>query len=252
MKNNSRSQLGVNKPPTGQVDAGRVASLIHAKVKAMIKPKVNLLDIERLISELVRQARMKPAFFGFNNYPATSCLSVNSAVVHGIPYNYCLKEGDIVSVDFGVSSDGWIVDTARSYAVGRVLPEVKKLLDTTESSLELAIQLARPGNTVGDIGHVVQTKVEGEGFYVIRELTGHGVGKQLQMHPQIPNYGRKGAGTVLKVGMSIAIEPITALKPVSVAIADDNWTVQASEGVVSAHFEDTVFISLDGPIVLTA
>jgi len=239
-------------PNPDQVAAGQVAAAIHAAVGRMIQPGLNLLTIERAIADQIRQSGTKPAFLGYKGYPAVSCLSVNSVVVHGIPVDYELQEGDVISVDLGVSKNGWIVDTAVTHAVGKISAEVAQLLQVTKKALDEAVPLARLGGHVGDIGAEVQSIVEKSGFFVVRELTGHGVGKELQMPPSIPNFGQSGRGAMIKEGMVLAIEPITALRPVAVDVGADNWTITARPDVICAHFEHTVFVGKNGPVILTA
>lgn len=231
--------------------AGKIAAETHREVAALAVVGVNLLEIEKKVKELIAASGSKPAFLGYKGYPSASCLSVNSAVVHAIPQNYVLKSGDVLSVDLGVEKNGWIVDTARSYAIGTVPPRVTELLSVTKKSLDEAIKVARVGNTTGDIGHVVQTIVEKAGFHIIRDLTGHGVGKELQMPPSIPNYGKPGTGVKLKEGMILALEPITAIEPVRLTIENNNWTIRAHPDVICAHFEHTIVITKNGPVILT-
>jgi methionyl aminopeptidase len=231
--------------------AGRVAWNFFEDLKKMMKPGLNLLEIEAFARESISQSGMKPAFLGYKGYPAVTCLSVNSAIVHGIPYDYALQDGDVVAVDIGVSNDGYLVDTARTYGVGTIGKEARQLLEVTSHALDQAIEVCRASARVGDIGAVVEKCVKDAGFAIIEELTGHGVGKTLQEEPSIPNHGRPGTGATLKEGMVVAIEPITALKPVRVVILGDGWTIAAREDVLSAHFEHTIALTAEGPVVLT-
>lgn len=233
------------------VDAGKTASLIHQTVAKMVAPGVNLLVIEEKIKKMISSAQMRPAFFGYRGYPAASCLSVNSAVVHAIPRDYLLQAGDILSVDLGVENNGWIVDTAWTHAVGDISAETAKLLEVTRNALSEGIKMAKIGNNIGDIGEAIQKTVEAAGFHIIKELTGHGVGKKLQLPPNVPNYGRSGQGPLIKEGMILALEPITALRPVKIVVESDNWTIRAVPDVICAHFEHTIFISKNGPVTLT-
>lgn len=239
------------KPTSDLLSAGKLAGIIHREIGELIAPGLNLLKIEELIRERISSAGMKPAFLGYNGYPAVSCLSVNSVVVHGIPYDYALKSGDIISVDLGVEKNGWIVDTAITHPVGIVTEPIQRLLQITKQALDEALLLAKPGNHIGDIGAKVQSIIESAGFYIIKELTGHGVGSKLQMPPNIPNFGRTGHGPVIKEGVILAIEPITALQPVKVTVESDNWTIKAYPDVASAHFEHTIYVTSSGPIILT-
>lgn len=233
------------------IEAGRIASRIHREIVVLVKPGVNLLAIEKRINELIKLSGAKAAFLGYKGYPAASCLSINSAVVHAVPRNYLLRDGDVLTIDLGVEKNGWIVDTAWSHAVGQAPLKVAQLLRTTKKALFEAIKVARIGNRTGDIGQTVQKIVEKSGFFIIRDLTGHGVGKKLQMPPSIPNFGRAGTGTPLKEGMILAIEPITALEKVSLTLESDHWTIRAQPDVICAHFEHTIAVTKNGPLVLT-
>ncbi|QQG50119.1 MAG: type I methionyl aminopeptidase [Candidatus Berkelbacteria bacterium] len=235
-----------------QQQAGLVAYDFFEELNSFIKPGRNLLEIEVLANKRIKEAGFKPAFLGYKGYPATTCLSVNSAIVHGIPYDYELDDGDVVAVDIGINNDGMLVDTARTYGVGKITTTNQRLIDTTRIALEEAVKLCRPGHTTGDIGACVQGIVEKAGFAVIEELTGHGVGTTLQEAPTVPNYGRPGQGVALQAGMVIAVEPITAIRDVKVVILADGWTVAAKEDVVTAHFEHTILITEDEPVVLSA
>lgn len=232
--------------------AGKLAAAIHREVAKKIKPGLNLLEIEQYVDERIRKSGMLPAFYGYKGYKYATCLSVNEEIVHGLPHDYTLAAGDIISVDLGVSCNGWMVDTARTHAVGKITPKLQQLLASTNQALSVAINEAKVGNTVGDIGAVVEKTVKDAGFFVVKELTGHGVGKTLQEPPTVPNFGRKGSGTQLKVGMVIAIEPITSVDQTDIAVLSDGWTIIARNGSPCAHFEDTVLITEDGPVVLTA
>ncbi len=230
---------------------GNVAKLAHAAVKAAIKPGVTALELDKIAHELIINAEMLPAFLGYKNYPATTCISVNDEIVHGIPTDRMLEEGDIVSVDLGVELDGCIVDTARTHPVGEISGELSRLLKVTDNALQQAVAAAKTGGRVGDIGAVAEKVVKQGGFHVVRDLTGHGVGKTLQEPPSIPNFGQPGTGALLKAGMVLAIEPITSLKPTNIAVLSDNWTIVATAHCPCAHFEDTIYMAADGPVVLT-
>lgn len=235
-----------------QQAAGQVATDFFDELATFIKPGVNLLEIEKLARQRIEQAGMKPAFLGYNGYPAVTCLSVNSAVVHGLPHDYRLENGDVITVDIGINNAGYLVDTARTYGVGKISPPSQRLIEVTQRALNEALILCSVGQTSGDIGHRIEHIVTKAGFSIIKELTGHGVGKTLQEPPSMPNFGRPGSGQRLKAGMVVAIEPITALRPVRVAILDDGWTIIADPDVVTAHFEHTVAITDGMPIVLTS
>jgi methionyl aminopeptidase len=212
---------------------------------------LNLLDIEQFVDRRIRENGMTPAFYGYKGYQYATCLSVNDEIVHGLPRDYNLASGDIISVDLGVNCNGWMVDTARTYAVGEVKPQLQKLLTTAKQALSIAVGKAKVGNAVGDIGAAIEKTVTDAGFFIVKDLTGHGVGRKLQEPPTVPNYGREGSGPSLKPGMVIAIEPIISLDPTEIVLKPDGWTITADNGTLSAHFEDTVLITEKGPVVLT-
>ena len=232
-------------------EAGSVAARLHTEIGRMIKPGVNLLEIEELAVNRIKEAGMKPAFQGYKGYRYATCLSVNEEIVHGLPHDYTLETGDIISVDLGVKKDGMMVDTARTHAVGKISHTLSNLLAVTQTALHEALPLCRAGNTTGDIGAIIEKTVKEGSCAVIPELTGHGVGKTLQEPPSIPNHGRPGTGTTLKEGMVLAIEPITCLEKTDIAILADGWTIIARNGLPCAHFEDTVVITDGTPLVLT-
>lgn len=231
--------------------AGKVAAAIHQQISQAVKPGVNVLDLEKIAAEMINKANMQPAFKGFKGYPAVTCISINDQIVHGIPTDRIIEDGDVVSVDLGVASDGWIVDTARTHIAGQPSQVAKNLVATAEKALSAAIELCCEGQTVGDIGHAIETIVQAAGFHVVEDLTGHGVGQTLQEPPTIPNYGRPGKGQALKNGMVLAIEPIITTVSTQIGIAADGWTIIATDDCLSAHAEDTIIISPDGPIILT-
>lgn len=236
---------------TSLVEAGKIAVAAHAEARRLSEPGVNLLEIEENVRKLIEKAGAVPAFLGYKGYPAATCLSVNEEIVHGIPHDYILEAGDVLAVDLGVSVDGWIVDTARTHAVGTVNASVAHLLNVTAEALNRAITVCRPGHTTGDIGAIVESTAKKGGVAVVRELTGHGVGRTLQEEPSIPNYGRNGTGKSLQSGMVIAVEPITTIKNTDIAVLSDGWTIIARNGSVAAHFEDTIVVTDGDPIVLT-
>ena len=231
-------------------EAGIVAQNIHIEVEKLIKTGTNLLDIENLISKIILDAGMKPSFKGFHSYPSASCLSVNEVIVHGIPYNYVLEENDIISIDFGVTNNSWIVDTARTFSVGNNLIN-KNLINTVEEALKAAIETSLPGKKTGDIGDSISQVVKKHGFYVVRDLMGHGVGKTLQEPPQIPNFGRPSTGQIIKEGMVLAIEPIITQEKCEIRVKSDNWGIISKPTSLAAHTEDTIYISKNGPVILT-
>lgn len=210
-------------------------------------------DLDDYARAYMKRAGAKPAFLGYGKppYPAAICISVNDQVVHGIPSEVPFQDGDIISIDAGLVLHGLFVDAARTVGVGRVFPEHQTLMDVTKKALEIGIAHARVGNRTGDIGYAVQQYVESHGFEVVRDLVGHGVGYELHEDPQVPNFGTKGAGTLLTEGMVIAIEPMVTMHSPQVATAPDKWSIVAVSGKPAAHEEDTIAITKNGPRILT-
>ena len=232
--------------------AGKVTATILNEMCAMAKPGMSTYDIDKFAESRCKDFKAIPAFKGYQGFPATVCISVNDEVVHGIPSKKrILKDGDIVGFDFGVHIDGWYGDSARTVAIGNVKPEVQQLLDVTRRSLELGIEQAREGNRIFDIGFAVQNYVEGFGYGVVREFVGHGIGRALHEEPQIPNYGPKGKGLQLKLGMVLAIEPMINAGSPEVKVLGDGWTAVTKDHSLSAHFEHTIAITPNGPEILT-
>lgn len=227
-----------------------VADVLGA-LKAMVLPGVTTLDLDAVAESLVRDGGAEPAFKGYRGYPATVCASVNEEVVHGIPSKRPLKAGDIVSLDVGVLLDGFYGDSALTVPVGEISVAAAKLLSVTEQSLERAISAVRAGARVSDLGHAVQNYVEPNGYSVVREFVGHGIGTKLHEEPQIPNYGQPGQGPRLAEGMVLAIEPMVNIGSATVKILKDGWTAVTSDGNLSAHFEHTVAVTAEGAEVLT-
>lgn len=222
------------------------------KLGEAIKPGVSTGDLDSIAHEQCEAWGVIPAFLGLYGFPKCVCISVNEEVVHGIPADSrLLKEGDIVSCDFGILTGDWYGDSARTWAVGAVSEEAQRLMDVTRESLDLAISQCRPGNRVGDIGHAVQSHVESQGFSIVRDYVGHGIGRKLHEDPQVPNYGRPGRGSRLRAGMVLAIEPMVCVGSHEVETLSDGWTVVTRDRKLSAHFEDTIAITDDGPVVLT-
>jgi methionyl aminopeptidase len=234
--------------------SGRIVRQVLDELSAMVAPGISTMDLERAAETKVRELGAKPAFKGYYDYPCVLCTSVNGEIVHGIPSERrTLKQGDIVSIDCGVVLDGYYSDAAVTVPVGNhVNPEVAKLLEITKKSLERAIQTARIGNTIGDVGAVVQELVEANGFSVVREFVGHGIGTRLHEDPQVPNYGTRGQGTRLREGMVLAIEPMVNAGKPGARVLQDRWTAVTEDGSFSAHFEHCVAITANGPQVLTA
>jgi methionyl aminopeptidase len=232
--------------------AGRIVSLILDELAEMVKPGVTTKELDRFSESRCKDLKVKPAFKGYQDFPACLCVSVNHEVVHGIPSaKRVLKEGDIVGLDFGVISDGWFGDSARTFAVGKTTPEAQKLIDATRDSLHKGIEQCVVGNRLFDIGHAIQNHVEPLGFSVVREFVGHGIGRALHEEPQVPNYGPKGKGIPLKAGMVLAIEPMINMGKPEVKVLSDGWTAVTVDQKLSAHFEHTVAITPNGPEILT-
>jgi methionyl aminopeptidase len=222
-----------------------------AEVAKSVKPGVTTKVLDKIAEEFIRDNGASPAFKGYNGFPASLCISPNDQVVHGIPGSYELKDGDIVSVDCGVMKNGWFGDSAYTFAVGDVKPQVLELLRVTKESLYKGIEMAIAGKTTGDIGYAVQQHAEKHGYSVVRELVGHGVGKHLHEAPEVPNYGSRGSGKKLQEGLVIAIEPMINLGKKAVKQHDDGWTISTSDRMPSAHFEHTVAVKAGKADVLS-
>jgi methionyl aminopeptidase len=233
--------------------SGQILRQVHEAVRAAVKPGATTMDLERVAEEKIRDLGAKPAFKGYYDYPCVLCTSVNNEIIHGIPSEKrVLKEGDIVSIDCGVVLDGYYSDAAVTIPVGHTLaPELKKLIDVTEMSLKKAIDEVRLGKTLGDIGAAVQEYVESNGFSVVRDFVGHGIGTRMHEDPQVPNFGVRGHGTRLREGMVLAIEPMVNMGKPGARVLDDKWTAVTEDGSYSAHFEHTVAVTRNGPLVLT-
>ena len=212
---------------------------------------VSLLELDTLAEEFIRSRGARPAFKGYMGFPATLCISVDDEVVHGIPSNNKLSEGQIVGIDCGAEKNGYYGDSARTFAIGNISDNNRDLMLTTEKALALGIEQAKPGNYVSDIGHAIQSFVEPKGFSIVRELVGHGIGTQLHEDPQIPNYGVPGMGDELKEGMCLAIEPMINCGRKEVYTAEDGWTIKTKDGYNSAHFEHTIVIRKNGAKILS-
>ena len=238
-----------------QVDKMRAANTVVARVldelREMIAPGVTPQQLDTLAETRVREAGAIPAFKGYHGYPATLCVSINDAVVHGIPSALPLQEGDIVSLDMGVVRDGYYGDAALTVGVGAISEQAQDLLAVTREALERAIDCMQVGARVSDLGHAVQSHVESRGFSVVREFVGHGIGTKLHEEPQVPNYGKPGRGPYLKAGMVLAVEPMVNAGQPAVRVLEDGWTAVTVDGSLSAHFEHSVAVSQDGPIVLS-
>lgn len=233
--------------------SGRIVREVLNAVSAIVAPGVTTMDLERVAEKKIEESGAKPAFKGYYDYPCVLCTSVNSEVVHGIPSEKrTLKAGDIVSIDCGVVLDGYYGDAALTVSVGsEVDPKVSKLLSVTRDALYRGIEKARVGNSIGDVGAAVQQHVEANGFSVVREFVGHGIGTRLHEEPQIPNYGDPGRGPRLREGMVLAIEPMVNAGKAGVRVLEDKWTAVTEDGSYSAHFEHCVAVTKDGPVILT-
>lgn len=232
--------------------SGHIVREVLEMLRAMVKPGISTMDLERAAEQKIREAGARPAFKGYHDYPCVLCTSVNQEIVHGIPSpRRTLRAGDIVSIDCGVVLDGYFGDAAITVPVGEVASEVGRLLQVTERSLYDGIEKARIGNTVGDVGAAVQATVEANGFSVVRDFVGHGIGRNLHEDPQVPNYGAPGSGPRLREGMVLAIEPMVNAGKAGAKVLDDHWTAVTVDGSPSAHFEHCVAITHDGPVILT-
>ena len=222
-----------------------------AEVGKHIRPGITTGELNRIAEEFIRANGAEPAFLGYQGYPASACISVNEQVVHGIPGDRVICEGDIVSVDLGTFLKGFVGDSAYTFAVGEVSAEARQLLEVTKEALYKGTAQAKVGNRVGDISAAVQEYAESFGYGVVRELVGHGLGRKMHESPEVPNFGARGRGPLLKEGMVICIEPMINQKGDDVKVLNDGWTVVTKNGSLSAHFEHTIAITPDGPVILT-
>lgn len=233
------------------IESADILGRAHGEVAKLIKPGINTLKLDKLAEEFIRDNGGVPSFKNYNGFPFTLCVSPNEQVVHGFANERELRDGDVLSIDCGVLYKGFHSDSAYTYAVGEVKEDVKQLLKVTKESLYKGIEKAVVGNRTGDIGFAVQHFVEDYGYSVVRELVGHGVGKDLHEAPEVPNYGKRGRGTKLKEGMVIAIEPMINLGKKEVVQESDGWTIRTKDRAPSAHFEHTIAVTQEGPKVLT-
>lgn len=232
--------------------AGRIVALAHQEVSNHIKPGVSTYELDQIIEQVIRTNGATPSFKGYGGFPASACTSINEQVVHGIPDQaILLQDGDIISIDIGANYKGYHGDSAWTYAVGNVAPDILQLMKVTEESLFKGLEQATAGNRVSDISHAVQTHAEAFGYGVVREFVGHGVGKQLHEDPQIPNFGLPHKGPKLRAGMTLAIEPMINLGVRQVRVLDDNWTAVTVDNQPSAHYEHTIVVTTGKPIILT-
>ncbi|HWA39984.1 MAG TPA: type I methionyl aminopeptidase [Gemmatimonadales bacterium] len=233
--------------------AGRIVFGVLDELKQHVRPGISTWDLDKIAEEYIRAHGAIPSFKGLYGFPATICASISEEIVHGIPSRKrVLADGNVFTADVGAMLDGLHADSAYTYPVGEVSPEATRLLKVTEESLYAGIKEARAGNHIGDIGHAVQSVAEGAGFGVVRELVGHGIGRTFHEEPQVPNYGKPKRGPLLKVGMTIAIEPMITAGDPATRTLDDKWTVVTLDGSLSAHFEHTIAVTEKGPEILTA
>ncbi|HOB29117.1 MAG: type I methionyl aminopeptidase [Dethiobacteria bacterium] len=232
-------------------DAGKVAASVLQELESAIQPGITTAELDKLAEKLIRRAGGEPAFLGYQGFPASICTSINSEVVHGIPGLHRLKEGDIISIDLGVLLKGYYSDTAVTFGVGKISPLAGRLIDVTRQSLEEGISAMRSGGYLSDISHAIQKYVEANGFSIVYSYTGHGIGTSMHEEPSVPNFGPPGRGPKLQPGMVLAIEPMVNAGSAEVEVRDDGWTVLTKDRSLSAHFEHSVALAKDGPVILT-
>ncbi len=231
--------------------AGDLVAETIAVVGEHVQPGITTGELDRIADTFIREHGGIPTSKNYRGFPAATCISPNAMVVHGIPGEHRVDEGDLISVDVGITLDGLIADSAYTFAVGEIAPDAQRLLDVCQEARDAGIAQARPGNHVGDISHAVQVVVEGAGFSVVRSLVGHGVGRSYHEEPQVPNFGEPGRGALLQAGMTLAIEPMITAGGPDVYLHDDGWSISTQDGSLAAHFEHTVAILEDGPRILT-
>jgi methionyl aminopeptidase len=232
-------------------EANQIVARVLRHLGSLVQPGATTAELDQVAEEMIREAGATPAFKGYQGFPASVCASVNDEIVHGIPNNRPLKEGDILSLDVGTHLDGYYGDSAWTFAVGKISGTLQNLLDVTRESLFLGIEKVKVGNRVSDISAAVQEHVEAAGFSVVRKFVGHGIGRSLHEEPQVPNYGRPGRGPRLAEGMVLAIEPMVNSKGPDAKILEDRWTAATTDGGFSAHFEHSIAVTENGPWVLS-
>ncbi|HEY9162210.1 MAG TPA: type I methionyl aminopeptidase [Desulfomonilia bacterium] len=233
-------------------DAGRILAMLFEHIKPMVQPGITTAQLDSEAEKFIVMNNAKPAFKGYRGYPATLCTSVNDCIIHGIPGQIKLKEGDIIGLDVGVLFNGFYSDAAITLPVGEVPAHAKALMRTSEAAMHAGIEQAVPGNRLYDISSAIQKTAEDAGYSVVRDFVGHGIGERLHEEPQIPNYGKKGTGPLLETGMTLAIETMINQGTWKIRILKDKWTALTADGRLSAHFEHTIAITPDGPHILTA
>lgn len=231
--------------------AGKIVAEVHEKLREAIQPGITTGELDRIAEEYIKKSGSKPAFKGYNGFPASICTSINEEVVHGIPGSRTLLEGDIISIDIGAIVDGYYGDAAKTHSVGETTQEEQKLIQVTKQSFYEGIKFAKEGYRLSDISNAIQNYVESNGFSVVRDYVGHGIGQNMHEDPQIPNFGKPGKGPRLRAGMILAIEPMVNIGSYHVKTLEDNWTVVTIDGKASAHYENTIAITKDGPEILT-
>jgi methionyl aminopeptidase len=231
--------------------AGAILVKTMSLLAGKIRPGVTTGELDRAAERFILSQGGEPAFKGYRGFPGSICTSPNSMIVHGIPGSYKLGRGDILSIDIGVVYDGWVADAARTFPVGQISPIARKLLDTTEQALMLAVPQCRPGNHLGDVSHMIQEHVEAAGLSIVRSLVGHGIGRDMHEEPQIPNYGKPGTGVVLEEGMVLAVEPMVTAGRQAIRVAEDNWSIFTQDGSLAAHFEFTIAVTAQAARILT-
>jgi len=231
--------------------AGAILAACHREIAKMIRPGVTTWEIDQFVEEFLRERGATPEQKGYHGYEYATCASVNDVICHGFPKKEPLQNGDIVTIDMVVNLDGWLADSAWSYAVGTISPEARRLLEVTEAALYRGIEQAVPGNRIGDISHAIQTFAESQGYSVVRDFTGHGIGQSMHEEPYVPHFGPPGRGPRLKEGMVITIEPMLNVGTYHATIDEDGWTARTRDGKLSAQYEHTVAITADGPLILT-
>jgi methionyl aminopeptidase len=243
----------IKKSPA-EIDKMAAAGEIHAEtmklIAGQIREGVTTAELDAIAEEHIRSRGAVPSFKGYRGFTGSICASPNAMVVHGIPGPYRLGSGDVISIDIGVTKNGWVADGAVTFPVGPVTPVAGKLLDVTRQSLFDAVEQCRPGNHLGDVSHAVQQTVEAQGLSVVRSLVGHGIGRDMHEDPQIPNYGNAGSGPLLEPGMVLAVEPMTTAGRHMVRMGDDGWAIYSQDGSLAAHFEFTIAVTEDGPRIL--
>ncbi|MQA75881.1 MAG: type I methionyl aminopeptidase [Solirubrobacterales bacterium] len=231
--------------------AGRIQARCLQMLRSKCRPGVTTEDLDRAAERFIASQGAEPSFLGYRGFPGSICASPNSMVVHGIPGPSELRRGDLISIDVGVTKDGWVADAALTVPIGEVSPVARQLLATTEAALHAGAAQVRPGNHLGDVSHAIQRRVEGDGLSIIRSLVGHGVGRDMHEDPQVPNYGEPGRGPELEAGMVLAIEPMVNAGGPDVRVGEDQWAVYSADGSLTAHFEFTVAVTEEGPRILT-